>query len=148
MDYQRQVFELWHRFRDQTAPRKELDDLLEPLVEAMGDVLRRGIEGRDAKLSRFCESLLDRYHMYWLFSTMPGVEPTNNHAERVQRRAVLWRKRSFGCQSADGCRFVERILTVVQTLRLQGRNSLEFLAESIAAHRTGSVKPKLSAAGG
>lgn len=143
LEYQRQVFELWHRYRNRTMPTKELDDLLTPLAEAMGDVLRQGLEGRDAKLSRFCKSLMDRYPMYWLFSAVPGVEPTNNHAERVQRRAVLWRRRSFGCQSAKGCRFVERILTVVQTLRLQGRNSLEFLAESIAAHREGRSAPKL-----
>ena len=46
------------------------------------------------------------------------------------RRAVLWRKKSFGCASQGGCRFVERILTVVQTLRLQKRNALEFLSRS------------------
>jgi len=68
--------------------------------------------------------------MYWLFTSAEGVEPTNNHAERVQRRAVLWRRKSFGCGSLRGCRFVERILTAVQTLRLQGRNALEFLAET------------------
>ena len=55
----------------------------------------------------------------------------------------MWRKKSFGCQSQRGCRFVERILTVVQTLRLQGRNALEFLAETMAAHRRGSEVPKL-----
>jgi len=61
----------------------------------------------------------------------------------VQRRAVLWRRRSFGCQSASGCRFVERILTTVETLRLQKRNVLEFLQESLVAHRAGSVLPRL-----
>lgn len=146
LDHQKQVFELWHRFRDR-PDSAELDRLLPPLVEAMGGLLHRGIAGRDAKLSRFCAALLERYPMYWLFATTPGVEPTNNHAERVQRKAVLWRRRSFGCQSAEGCRFVERILTVVQTLRLQGRNSLEFLAESIAAHRNGSPAPKLCRVG-
>ena len=81
--------------------------------------------------------------MYWLFMSEPGVEPTNNHAERVQRRAVLWRRKSFGCASQAGCRFVERILTVVGTLRLQGRNALEFLSGSIAAHRGGAAGPTL-----
>ena len=116
---------------------------LSPVIEAMAAILRRGIASRDAKLSRFCESLLDRYHMYWLFSWTEGVEPTNNHAERVQRRAVLWRKRSFGCQSADGCRFVERILTVVQTLRLQKRNALDYLTQCLTAHRAGNPTPAL-----
>src|SRR5262249_48177535 len=67
----------------------------------------------------------------------------DNHAERVQRRAVLWRRRSFGCHSAAGCRFAERILTVVQTLRLQRRSILEFLYQAIRHHRLGYSTPKL-----
>ena len=47
-----------------------------------------------------------------------GVEPTNNHIERLLRSGVLWRKNAFGCHNEAGCRFVERILTVTQTLRL------------------------------
>ena len=47
---------------------------------------------------------------------------------------MLWRKKSFGCASQAGCRFVERILTVEGTLRLQGRNALEFLSR-----RTGTT---------
>ena len=37
--------------------------------------------------------------------------------------------RSFGCNSQAGCRFVERILTVVQTCRLNQTNTLEYLAQ-------------------
>jgi hypothetical protein len=48
---------------------------------------------------------------------------------RARDRAVLWRRCSFGCHCADGCRHVERILTVLQTLRLLKRNALEFLAQ-------------------
>ena len=80
--------------------------------------------------------------MDWLSTSAEGVEARNNHAERVRRRAVLWRKKSFGCERRAGCRFVKRILTAVGTLRLQGRNALEFLSECIAAHRHGSAGPK------
>ncbi len=48
------------------------------------------------------------------------MEPTNNNAERPLRRAVMWRRKSFGTQSEKGSRFVERILTVVTSLRQQG----------------------------
>ena len=123
--------------------RGELDRAMNGAVESLGEVLREGVASRDASLSAYCQRLLNRYPMYWLFTSVEGVEPTNNHAERVQRRAVLWRKKSFGCQSQRGCRFAERILTVVQTLRLQARNALEFLAETLAAHRLGSEPPKL-----
>jgi len=57
----------------------------------------------------------------WTFVTVEGVEPTNNDAERPLRRAVLWRRRSFGAQSESGSQFVARILTTVTTLRLQHR---------------------------
>src|SRR5207248_2955791 len=81
----------------------------------------------------------------WRFVVSDGVEPTNNHAERLLRSGVLWRKTSFGCHSADGCRFVERMLTVVQTLRLQQRNVLNFLHDTLRAHRTGQALPQLIA---
>jgi hypothetical protein len=45
------------------------------------------------------------------------VEPANNAAERAIRPGVLWRKGSFGTQSAEGSRFVEAMMTVVATLK-------------------------------
>jgi hypothetical protein len=56
-------------------------------------------------------------------------------------------KGSFGSSSEGGCRFVERILTVVQTLRLQGRPVLTYLPEALSAHRKGVLAPKLLPAG-
>jgi transposase len=137
------VFELWHLFRGGGCSRAKLDDKMVPLMLALLDVLHHGRRCRDAKTKRFCARLLTVYPALWTFVAVEGVEPTNNHAERVQRRAVLWRRRSFGCHSANGCRFVERILTVVQSLRLQGRSVLQFLYEAIAAHRSGQNGPKL-----
>ena len=144
---QKTVFELWHLFRGGGCTRTELSDRLVPHVEALGEVLHAGTRSRDAALVRYCERLWDRFPMLWLFAAVEGVEPTNNHAERVQRRAVLWRRKSFGCQTPAGCRFVERILTVVQTLRLQKRNALEFLGQCLTAHRLGQSTPKLCGAG-
>jgi hypothetical protein len=71
------------------------------------------------------------------------VEPTNNHIERLLRSGVLWRKNAFGCASERGCRFVERILTVVQTQRLQKQPVLEYLERAVQALRHGNSTPKL-----
>ena len=60
------------------------------------------------------------------------MEPTNNAAERALRRAVLWRRRSFGTESEAGSRYVERILTAVTTLRQQGRDVLDYLTKLCA----------------
>jgi transposase len=140
---QDQVFELWHLFRGGGCTREELNQRMMPRVMELALVLRRGRRSRDRKLARFCERLTDRYADLWTFVTVEGVEPTNNHAERVQRRAVLWRRRSFGCHSSEGCRFVERILTVVQTLKQQKRSVLEYLYQAILAHRAGEQSPRL-----
>jgi hypothetical protein len=48
------------------------------------------------------------------------------------RAAVLWRKLSFGGSSVEACRFVERILTAVQTVCMQVRNVLAFLPERLS----------------
>jgi hypothetical protein len=50
------------------------------------------------------------------------VEPTNNASERALRHAVIWRKLSFGTQSAGGSRFVETMLTMIETCRQQSRD--------------------------
>jgi transposase len=59
------------------------------------------------------------------------------------RGGVLWRKNAFGSHSEGGCRFAERMLTVVQTLRLQDRSVLAYLEQAITAHRRGQPAPKL-----
>ena len=90
-----------------------------------------------------CQNLLDWEPALWTFAHVEGVEPTNNAAERAVRPAVLWRKRSFGCHSEAGCRYVERILTVVQTLRRQQRPVFAFLVDIITARRQGQPTPQL-----
>lgn len=137
------VFTLWWDFRQRAITREALVTKSEPLVEELRASLERGSGCADPKVSAFCDNLLALYPALWLFSGLEGVEPTNNHAERVLRMGVLWRKNAFGCHSESGCRFVERILTVVQTLRLQKRSVLDFLEDSVIAHRAGTPAPAL-----
>jgi transposase len=72
-----------------------------------------------------------------------GVEPTNNVGERALRPAVIWRKRSFGTQSARGSRFVETILTVVETCHQQSRNRFEYVTAALKAHFAHQPIPSL-----
>jgi transposase len=106
-------------------------------------VLKDGSSCKDTKAATFCANLVEIYTALWLFASVEGVEPTNNHAERLLRTGVLWRKNAFGCQSDEGCRFVERMLTVVQTLRLQKRQVLGYLYSAISAFRSGLTAPQL-----
>ena len=86
---------------------------MRPIRECVGELLREGVEVPHQKTSRTCQNILKLEVALWTFVTVEGVEPTNNSAERPLRRAVLWRRRSFGTQSETGSRFVERVLTAV-----------------------------------
>src|SRR6266404_4014153 len=135
------LFDEWHLFRgggSRAALRREL----EPLRAAMRSWLEEGARCRDAKAAALCGNLLAVEPALWTFLYQKGVEPTNNHIERLLRPGVLWRKNAFGCHSESGCRFVERLLTVVQTLRLQKRPALDFLYQSLYAHRHGCLAPR------
>jgi hypothetical protein len=68
---------------------------------------------------------------------------TTRRAARVLRKAVLWRKKAFGCISYRDCCFVERILTAVQMLRLHHRSAWEFLKPTLHAYRSGQPAPLL-----
>ena len=70
-----------------------------------------------------CKELCEHRGHPWTFVEAEGVEPANNAAERALRHAVIWRKLSSGTQSAAGSRFVERMLTVVETARRAGATS-------------------------
>src|SRR5947209_5943756 len=141
-----QVFAEWHLFRGGSIDRPALQQRLDGPAQELERLLRAGRRCADPKAATFCTNLLELLPAVWRFVVTDGIEPTNNHAERVLRRGVLWRKNAFGSHSAAGCRFVERLLTVVQTRRLQGRSVLTYLHEALMAHRNGLPAPSLLAA--
>ncbi|MEX0992667.1 MAG: transposase [Solirubrobacterales bacterium] len=97
----------------------------------------------DRYTRRFAGNLLKLWPALWTFAEIEGVEPTNNRAERGLRGAVIYRKISLGSQSDAGARFAERMLSVSQTCRLQGRSLFTFLIEAIGASARGSPAPSL-----
>jgi transposase len=143
LNFAEDVFHWWHRVRDGTLTRGTLRRYIDEQRPWLRDLLARGRASGCAKTAALCRQLLELEPALWTFVRHEGVGPTNNHAERVLRKAVLWRKKSFGCASEGGCRFVERILTVVQTRRLQGRSAWTFLQEALHAYRSGQPAPRL-----
>jgi transposase len=139
----KQVFGLWRDFRQGTRSRRQLRRGVSRLRKRLRQVLTWALRCGDASAVAFCRKLLRLEPALWTFARVEGVEPTNNPAERALRAAVLWRKNSFGCQGEGGCQFVERMLSVVQTLRLQGRKVLEFLTATLTAHRQSRPLPTL-----
>ena len=139
----RHLFELWHRVRDGTLGRPEFRVAAAPIQSQMHALLQEGTSLSHPKTCHLCQNLLKLEPSLWTFVTVEGVEPTNNSAERPLRRAVLWRRRSFGTQSSSGSQFVERVLTAVTTLRLQHRDVLDYLTAACAAKIRGAAAPSL-----
>lgn len=138
-----QLFEWWHRVRDDSLARSTLQRYLIPFRRLFLDVLERGAACRCAKTASTCRDLLDDEFSLWTFIRTDGVQPTNNAAERALRHAVLWRKSSGGTDSEAGSRFAERLLSVIATCRLQGRHVLNTLVACLKAHQAGNTAPSL-----
>jgi transposase len=138
-----QMFHLWHRVRDGTLSRPMFRYHMIAIREAVGATLRTGANCSHSKTAGTCAEILQYEDALWTFVRVEGVEPTNNAAERIVRQAVLWRKKSFGTRSAAGSEFVERILSVVATCRLQERNVLEYLTAACTAAIARQPSPSL-----
>jgi transposase len=143
MEQRNRMFKWWHQVRDGTLTRADFERRMRPVESEVGRLLRNAAEHAEEKTAGMAKEILELEEAMWTFVDVEGVEPTNNYAEQLLRHAVLYRKTSFGTQSPEGSRFVERILTAVTTLDLQGRNILEFLTQCIQAHRRGLPAPSL-----
>jgi transposase len=140
----RRMFALWHRTRDGTLTPPEFQTVMQPIRQEIETLLQLAtilVSHRQTQAT--CRNLLKHKTSLWTFVDHEGVEPTNNAAEQALRRAVLWRKRSFGTQSEAGSRFVERLLTVVISLRRQQRHVLDFLTQVCQAYGSGLPTPSL-----
>jgi len=133
----------WHCVRDGTLSRRNFERLMVPLSAVIERHLENGVRLDIRGVSGSCRDILDHREALWTFVHVPGVEPTNNHAERELRAFVMWRKRSFGSNSERGCRFAERIMTVTHTLRKQKRHVLSFLTQACQASLLGNPAPSL-----
>lgn len=121
------MFEWWHQARDGTIKGATFLRKMRPLMQEVERLLHEASVCPNARVAGTSREILKLADSLWTFVYVDGVEPTNNLAERDLRHAVIWRKTSFGTHSENGSRFVERILTVVTTLRKQQRNVLEYL---------------------
>lgn len=138
-----QLFALWTRYRDGEITRRGFRRLMAPIRREIDALLLRGVFSGNPRLRGMCEELYDHRDWLWTFVDEEGVEPTNNASERSLRHAVIWRKLSFGTQSAAGSRFVESMLTAIESCRQQSRNVFGFLTQTLKAHFHGHPTPSL-----
>lgn len=137
----KKMFALWQNVRNGTLSRGAFRRRMKPIRKQIESYLLRGYCNERAY--GFCKELYEYRHRLWTFVDVDGVEPTNNAAEQALRHAVIWRKLSFGTQSAGGSRFVERMLTVIETCRRQKRNVLQWLTQAVMDLHHGQSAPSL-----
>ncbi len=110
------------------ATKKQVKDLLHKI-----DLVAEKIY-KHSEVRKFIKSVC-KFHRENLFRFVsnPEIEATNNRAERGIRKAVIIRKISNGSRSKKGANIFGILLSVVETLKLQGKNPLKEMQGIIQA---------------
>ena len=129
-----------------TRERRELQHTIRHLQRTYKPIIR-GYAAKRAR-NKYCRGMarnvIKAWPALWTFAAHAGVEPTNNHAERALRSAVIYRKLSLGSQSEQGEGRIARLLSAHTTCRLQRRSLFAYLTEVLAAHARGDPVPLLA----
>jgi len=143
-DLKRQVgimFSIWHRHKSGEISWETFQAQMQPVRDTVNHLLLRGRCSGNTRLKGMCKELYEHRDWLWTFADIQGIEPTNNTAERALRPAVIYRKLSFGTQSEAGSRFIERMLTISETCRLQKRPIYQWLCDAVDASLKGQPAP-------
>lgn len=139
------VFWAWEVFQN-THDRTQLKRTIDTLASEYQPIIA-GYASKRAR-NKYCRgmarNLIKAWSALWTFAANDGVQPTNNHAERSLRGAVIYRKLSLGSQSEDGEKRIQRLLSASITCRLQHRSLFEYLSQLIAAHARNDPAPSLA----
>lgn len=139
------IFWAWEVFAH-TEDRRELKRTVHSLRRQYKPLIRSfaAKRARNKRCRGMARNLLKVWPALWTFTAHEGVEPTNNHAERGLRSAVIYRKLSLGSQSEDGELRIARLLSAHTTRRLQHRSLFAYLTDAITAHARGDPLPLLA----
>ena len=143
LEQSRWVFTWWGRLGEGSIARPTLRSYVAGLKGVVGLLLREGAACGCAWTAKVCRKILEAEKHLWTFAEVEGVAPDNNAAERALRHGVIWRKLSLGTASCAGSRFVERLLSVIETCRRRGESVAAYLTACFMAKRTGRPIPSL-----
>ena len=137
------LFLYWRQFKSGEIGWESFQSQMQPIREEINRLLLRGRCSGNQRLVGMCRELYNHREWLWTFIQFQGIEPTNNAAERALRPAVIYRKLSFGTQSEARSRFIERMLTVSETCRLQKRSVFQWLTAAVEADLNNQFAPPL-----
>jgi transposase len=107
-------------------PWKSAAGIEKQFIRELAKICKKPLSFKPAETLRTFLIGNDQKHLF-TFLRIPGVPPTNNHAEQSLRHMVIFRKISFGTRSERGLRTHSIIPSLVQTARRQGVHPREFL---------------------
>jgi transposase len=138
------AFRLWNAFRSHLLSRGEFEFMMRAIRARFKRLLRQCLKSPDQKAVAIGKYLRKHWPAMWAFVRNPELlEPTNNRAERMLRQAVIWRKISQGSKSERGMTCAQRFLSVMTTLRQQGRDILDFLISAVRTFNKGLSPPPM-----
>jgi transposase len=137
------LFRLWWKFRAGLIDRPQLIQRSKRIKSKFRSLAVSYWDSGDREVANLANAIGEHFERLFTFLEEPGVEPTNNAVERALRTAVQWRKISFGNRSQQGEIAVGRLLTVVQTCRMQRRHVLSYLTSAVVCHRRRTSAPAL-----
>lgn len=143
LDCAKDLFRLWHRVQKGTLKRSSFKTLVSPIRQRIRRLLDEGVALDLKGVSGMCKQMISVHPAFYTFVRVEGIQPTNNAAEQRQRHPAMWRRVSFGTWSRRGSEYVERILSVVATLRIQKRNIFSYLGDAARAALEGKCAPLL-----
>ncbi len=116
--FARIIIQLEHRWRQRGYRSEHYRRRLSAARHNFRVALEQGQQAHAGqRTGNACQKLLEDEPMLWTFLKFPGLDLTNNHAERALRPSVIWRKTSFFSQSERGDRFRAHVLTVSESCR-------------------------------
>jgi len=146
LELTRRVFRAWRAYQQEHHDRDRLAAEIAPIQAQLRQLLEDASpkSKRTRWHRRFANNLLKVWPALWTFTTVEGVEPTNNPAERALRGPVIHRKICHGTTSPGGERFAERAHSAATTCRLQRRSLFAYLRDLLIAHNRGDPFPALT----
>ena len=85
------------------------------------------------KVRKLIGKIRNGFEYWFTFIVNPGVEPTNNRAERALREHVVLRKIVGTLRNGKGTLIHERIMTVLATWGQEGLNKLQMLRACLSS---------------
>lgn len=125
----KELYELLTKALETDPPPEVRESLWKLAREALRNLISK--EYSVEKVQKFVGKINNGFDYWFTFVINPGVEPTNNRAERALRPHVVLRKILGALRNDKGTSIHERIMTTLATWGQNGLNSLQMLTTKL-----------------